>query len=85
MTKIKYNLFALIPVLAILVQLGACSKPKPVNKAKVATSFVLAINQNDTKIVAKLSGTPISIRNQEWESAQDGQGFAKPGSENNTS
>ena len=75
MTKIKYNLFALVPVLAILVQLGACSKPKPVNKAKVATSFVLAINKNDIKMVVPLAATPLSIRNQEWESAPDGKGF----------
>lgn len=54
---------------------GACSESKQVNKVEVATSFVLALNQNNTNILVPLSATPLFIRNQEWESAQDGRGF----------
>ena len=45
------------------------------NKAEVATSFVQAINQNNANMVTSLSAAPLSIRNQEWESALDGKGF----------
>lgn len=75
MTKIKHTSLALIPVVAGLVMLGACSESKPVNKAGVATSFVQAITQNNADKAVQLSATPLSIRNQEWESAQDGRGF----------
>lgn len=75
MTKIKSNSIALIPVLAILLLFSACIKPKPVNKAEVASSFIQAINQNDTDMIVKLSATPLSIRNQAWEAAPDGKGL----------
>ena len=75
MIIINHNIPGLIATLTTLALVTACSEPKPVNKTEVATSFVQAINQNDSNKAIQLSAAQLLIRNQEWESAQDGTGF----------
>ena len=57
------------------VSTEACSKTALVSPAEVARKFVISLNHKDMGALVGLSATPLWIRQQDWESAQDGTGF----------
>ena len=78
-SKINHNSFlgfySLIFFLFCAAFLSACSGGKTLSPAEQALQIRLAINNNNIDQFRTLSTLPLTIRNQEWESAQDGYGF----------
>ena len=75
MNKVIHSSSRFLSIFVTLLALSACSESTKVSNLDVATSFVLAVNQNNSGHIIPLTGAPLSIRNQEWESATDGKGF----------
>lgn len=62
-------------IFLLAVNTGACTKTEPASTAQVAGKFVISLNHKDMDTLARLSATPLWVRQQEWESAKDGAGF----------
>ncbi|MFK5915780.1 MAG: hypothetical protein QM484_15545 [Woeseiaceae bacterium] len=67
--------YFLIFFLLSAVFLSACNGDKTLSTTEQAQQIRLAINNNDAEKLRTLSALPLMLRNQEWESAQDGYGF----------
>lgn len=67
--------YSLIFFLFSATLLSACSDGKTLSPVEQAQQIRIAINNNDLEIFRTLSAIPLTIRNQEWESAKDGTGF----------
>lgn len=59
----------------LVVSTESCSKTELVSPAEVARKFVISLNHKDMVTLARLSATPLWVRQQDWESAKDGAGF----------
>lgn len=58
-----------------LVFLAACNSSNATSFTDEAVKIRLAINNNNVVQLRALTSIPLIIREQEWESAQDGKGF----------
>ena len=71
--------YSLIFFLFSTVLLSSCSDGKTLSPAEHAQQVRLAINNGNAEKIHALSTLPLTLRNQEWESAQDGSGFVLGG------
>lgn len=67
--------YSLIFFLFSAVLISSCSDGKMLSSVKQAQQIRIAINNNNSEKFRALSTLPLTIRNQKWESAQDGYGF----------
>lgn len=58
-----------------LILFSACSTSNADSITNTAEKIRLAINRNNVELLRSLTVIPLSVREQEWESAQDGSGF----------
>lgn len=52
-----------------------CANSGVIHHPQIATQFRTALNDNDVGALVKLTKLPLTVFEQEWESAQDGIGF----------
>lgn len=67
--------YSLIFFLFSVVFLSACNSGKTLSPAEQAQQIRTAINNNNLQTFRTLTALPLTISNQQWESAKDGYGF----------
>jgi hypothetical protein len=62
-------------IILLFLVYGCSSAGERISEEQIAEKFRIAVNQDDVTSLTKLVGKPLSVFEQEWESAQDGTGF----------
>lgn len=70
----KIGLFGLIFTLSIFF-LSACQNNQFTTAEESAEKIRISFNKNDSEQLISITQSPLFIRHQEWESADDGSGF----------
>jgi len=73
--NIKPALRKVVMYYFLVIFFGACSAAPQMTTSAAANQFVNAINKSDAKLLLKLSGLPLHVYDQSWDSAKDGHGF----------
>ena len=66
---------SIAPIALLAGLMAACFRADAPTPDAVATQFALSVSGGDIARIIELSATPLSIRQQEWETARDGAGF----------